>query len=254
VFGVWHKRVCKEYTKRYKIRNSMKHSSRKKTSSSTGAAESAGKRSRTRAALVEAASQLIAEEGYDRLSMDRVAARAGMTKGAIYGNFASKEDMVMEAFLAGVRRPPPQLVPGASLAEQFQLLAEDLIAQAPSARITATKLVAFQLYALTHEEMRIRVAKERAVIYRQLEAWARRALPVDELPMSLAHFVRMLHALSNGLLVAYALAPDAISADVVRATFAALAGNRLNPGKRPRRLAARKRQHPARGPQSTPPT
>jgi AcrR family transcriptional regulator len=228
----------------------MKKGSLEKKGSSTGATESAGKRSRTRAALVKAASQLIAEEGYDRLSMDRVAARAGMTKGAIYGNFASKEDLVMEAFSEGVR-PPPPLAPGGSLAEQFQVLAEDLIAQAPSARATATKLVAFQLYALTHEDMRMRVAKERAEIYRRLEAWARRVLPVDELPMSLAQFVRMLHALSNGLLVAYALAPDAISADVVRATFAALAG-RPDPGKSPRPEAARKR-HPPRGSQSTPP-
>ncbi len=242
-----------EYTKRYKIRNSMKKSSLQKTDGSTGAAESVSKRSRTRATLVEAASQLIAEEGYDRLSMDRVAARAGMTKGAIYGNFASKEDLVMEAFSAGVRRSPPQLAPDRSLAEQFQVLAEDLIAQAPSARATATKLVAFQLYALTHEEMRIRVAKERAEIYRRLEVWARRVLSVDELPMSLAQFVRMLHALSNGLLVAYALAPDAISADVVRATFAALAGNRLDPAMRPRPDAARKSHHPSRRSQSAPP-
>jgi AcrR family transcriptional regulator len=167
-----------------------------------------------------------------------------MTKGAIYGNFASKEDLVMEAFSAGVRRPLPQLAPGGSLAEQFQVLAEDLIAQAPSARATATKLVAFQLYALTHEELRIRVAKERVEIYRGLEAWARRVLPVDELPMSLAQFVRMLHALSNGLLVAHALAPDAISADVVRATFAALAGSRPGPAKGPRPVPARKRHHP----------
>ena len=215
----------------YKIRNGMKKGS-----------EPAGKRSRTRAALVAAASQLITEEGYDRLSMDKVAARAGMTKGAIYGNFASKEDLVMEAFSEGIRRPPPALAPGGTLAEQFQVLAEDLIAQAPAARATATKLVAFQLYALTHEEMRVRVAKERAEIYRRLETWARSALPVDELPTSLAQFVRMLHALSNGLLVAYALAPDAITADVVRATFAALAGNKLDQAKRP----------PARGPEAKP--
>ena len=185
-----------------------------------------GKRARTRASLVEAASQLISEKGYDRLSMDKVAARAGMTKGAIYSNFASKEDLVMEAFLTSVKRAPPQLTPGGSLADQLQALAEDLIAQGPAVRGNATKLVAFHLYVLTHEDMRVRVVKENARIYERLEAWVRAMLPVDELPMSPAQFVRLLHALSNGLLITSALLPELVSADVVRATFAALAGDR----------------------------
>jgi AcrR family transcriptional regulator len=185
-----------------------------------------GKRDRTRAALIEAASQLIAEEGYERLSMDRVATRAGMTKGSIYGNFASKEDLVMATFLATVpRKPPPRVQPGGSLSKQLQSFAEDLIAQAPHTRPMATKLVAFQLYALTHEEMRRRAAKENAAIYARMEDWVRRVLAIDDLPMAPAQFVRLLHVVSNGLLVAHAMAPELIGADVVRATFSALAGD-----------------------------
>ena len=183
-----------------------------------------GKRARTRAALLEAASQIIAEEGYDQLSMDKVAARAGMTKGAIYGNFASKEDLIVEAFTNGVRRPPPALKAGGSLSEQLQIIANDLIAQGPALRGLATKLVAFQLYALTHEDMRQRVAKENSRIHARIEAWARQMLPVDQLPMSPEHFVGILHALSNGLLVAAALAPQLYSADLVRVALAMLAG------------------------------
>jgi AcrR family transcriptional regulator len=195
-----------------------------------------GKRERTRKALIDAASQIIAEEGYDRLSMDKVAARAGMTKGAIYGNFASKEDLVMAAFLSGFqRRPPANLVPGAPLASQLQGIAEHLIAQESQTRPAATKLVAFQLYALTHEEMRVRVAKENAQIYARMEAWVRRTMPLDELPISPAHFVRLLHVLSNGLLVAHALAPDLIRADVVRAIFSAFT---KDAGSQPRSDAA----------------
>jgi AcrR family transcriptional regulator len=218
-----------KYTKntvQYKILYSMKREFTEKSKPSSGAIRPAGKRARTRAALVEAAAELIAEEGYDQLSMERVAARAGMTKGAIYNNFASKEDLIIEAFTVGVRRSPPPLIQGGSLAEQLEILAEDLIAQAPHARAVATKLVAFQLYALTHKEMRQRVAKERAELYREMEAWARRFFPAAELPMSPAQFVRMLHALSNGLLVTHALAPNTVSADVVRATFRVLAGDK----------------------------
>jgi len=182
-----------------------------------------GKRARTRAALIDAAVQLIAEEGYERLSMEKVAARAGMTKGSIYGNFTNKEDLIMAAFLAAFpRRPPPSLQPGDSLAKQLQIIAEGLIAQAPQTRSSATKLVAFHLYALTHEEMRTRVATENAAIYKRMEDWIGRMFPSQELPMAPAHFARLLHVLSNGLLVAHALAPESIDADAVRAIFAAL--------------------------------
>jgi len=155
--------------------------------------------------------------------MDRVAARAGMTKGAIYGNFANKEDLVIEAFVTGLRRAPPSLVPGASAAEQLRVIAEDMVALAPRVRAVATQLVAFELYALTHEDMRIRAAQYNAATYERMEAWVRRMFPVDQLRMPPAQFVRVLHALSNGLLVIGALAPDLVSADVVRAALAVLA-------------------------------
>jgi AcrR family transcriptional regulator len=184
-----------------------------------------GKRERTRAALIDAAAELIAEEGYDRLSMNRVALRAGMTKGAIYGNFDSKEDLVIEAFLATLKRSPPALIPGASASEQLRVIAEDMIAMAPRVRAAATQLVAFELYALTHEDMRVRAAKYNAVIYGRMESWVRRMFPIEQLRMPPAHFVRVLHALSNGLLVIHALAPDLVSADVVRSALATLAND-----------------------------
>ena len=209
--------------------------------------EPGGKRARTRAALLAAATELIAEEGYERLSMDRVAARAGMTKGAIYGNFADKEDLIMAAFLDGSKRTPPPLSSGGTLADQLALLAESLIAQGSHARRAATRLLAFELYALTHEEMRARVASENAEIYQRLEAWIRRVLPVEELPMSPRQFVRMLHALSDGLLVTHALAPELVTADVVRATFAALARAKPVPGKESSALRGRPRHRRSSG-------
>ena len=214
-----------------------------------------GKRARTRAALVEAAGQLIAEEGYDRLSMDKVAARAGMTKGAIYGNFSSKEDLILAAFWAGLPpRPPPALVPGAAVADQLQAIANDLIAQAPHTRRVATQLVAFQLYALTHDEMRRRVVKENGAMYERMEAWVRRMLPVEGLPLSPAQFVRVLHIVSNGLLVAHAIAPENFDEDLVRAVFRALGGGTTRPtpheahgrGQTAVRQAAKRRKAPRR--------
>lgn len=52
------------------------------------------KASRTREELLVAAAQVFAEEGIERASMGDIAAKAGYTKGALYANFVSKQDLV----------------------------------------------------------------------------------------------------------------------------------------------------------------
>jgi AcrR family transcriptional regulator len=50
-------------------------------------------REQTRARLLRAASEVFATHGYDRASLDDVAAAAGLTKGAVYSSFASKDEL-----------------------------------------------------------------------------------------------------------------------------------------------------------------
>ena len=62
-----------------------------------------GKRERTRRKLIETTLALVAERGFASVSLAEIAARAGMTTGAIYSNFGSKDDLmlaVMERFMA----------------------------------------------------------------------------------------------------------------------------------------------------------
>jgi AcrR family transcriptional regulator len=51
------------------------------------------KKAATREALLEAATRVFARQGYVATSVDEVAWEAGMTKGAVYSNFASKDDL-----------------------------------------------------------------------------------------------------------------------------------------------------------------
>jgi AcrR family transcriptional regulator len=53
------------------------------------------KRAQTRAALLDAAERLWAERGIRGASLDEIAAQAGMTKGAVYSNFAGKTDLIL---------------------------------------------------------------------------------------------------------------------------------------------------------------
>ena len=50
---------------------------------------------RTRRALIDAAGFLFGKRGYDATSVDEIAARAAVTRGAVYANFAGKEDLLV---------------------------------------------------------------------------------------------------------------------------------------------------------------
>jgi AcrR family transcriptional regulator len=50
----------------------------------------------TRARLLQAARAVFARRGYGGASVDEIAAEAGYSKGAVYSNFTSKEDLFLE--------------------------------------------------------------------------------------------------------------------------------------------------------------
>lgn len=51
----------------------------------------------TRERLIEAAAEVIGEEGYDRAGVQTIARRAGLTNGAIYANFRDKAELLAAA-------------------------------------------------------------------------------------------------------------------------------------------------------------
>lgn len=53
------------------------------------------RRQMTREHLLSAAAQVFSERGFHGASLDEVAARAGFSKGAVYSNFASKDDLFL---------------------------------------------------------------------------------------------------------------------------------------------------------------
>jgi len=56
---------------------------------------------RTRQRLLAEAQRLLRERGYAATSLEQIAEAAEVTKGAIYGHFASKEDLLLSAIEAG---------------------------------------------------------------------------------------------------------------------------------------------------------
>jgi AcrR family transcriptional regulator len=186
------------------------------------------KRARTQAKLLDAALELTREKGFDRTSLQDIADRAGMTTGAIYGNFKNRDELFMA--LAQRQWSPirPIIAPGSSFAEKMAAVADALIASLPERRIAAVGALTFRAYALTHEEVRAQFKETMGLGYEFGAEWFRSVCDEDELPMPAEILVRVINSLIEGLLFQRFLTDDLITDEVIHAAFAALAG--VKPG------------------------
>jgi len=180
------------------------------------------KRQRTRSALLEAARAVIREKGYERTTLEEVARRAGMTTGAIYGNFKNRDELFIA--LGHTYWPPvsPRIAPGATFAEAMQALAAATIAAAGERAPVAVGRLTGLAYTLTNSELRERVREVTNRSYELGSQWLG-AFDQRELPMPPEHLVRVLHALIEGLVMQRILTPELCPDDVFYAAFAALA-------------------------------
>lgn len=60
-------------------------------------------KSRTRQRVLASALRLFSERGFAKITIDEVMAHAGLTRGAFYAHFTSKEDLYAEAIDHGMR-------------------------------------------------------------------------------------------------------------------------------------------------------
>ncbi len=180
------------------------------------------KRDRTRTKLLEAARSLIREKGHEHTTLEDIAVRAGMTTGAIYGNFKNRDELFIS--LGQTYWPPikPQVKPGSSFAEIMRAMADATIAAIPERSAVAVGRLTGLAYALTHEEMRVKVREVTAQSYTFGEQWLLSVTKAEDLPMPADQMVRVIHALIEGLVFHRLLTPELVSDEVIRAGFAAL--------------------------------
>ncbi|HTX48188.1 MAG TPA: helix-turn-helix domain-containing protein [Caulobacteraceae bacterium] len=180
------------------------------------------KRERTRAALVAATVEVLREKGFAGVSLDEVAFRAGMTKGAIYSNFAGKADLLLEAMRAqGLTLTPPEQPP-ASLAEAVDALAQGLADMVGRARREGAFLAEFQLQALADPELRRGLGELYAANF-GASAAALAALPDLGPGMTPREVAVTLQSVALGFLAQSFLTPDEVTPATIAAAFSALA-------------------------------
>jgi len=91
----------------------------------------------TRERLIDAAADVIAEEGYDRAGVQEIARRAGLTNGAIYANFRDRSELLAEAIGSGLERLLGQMdeaephLAGATAGQVIELVGRTLALHTP---------------------------------------------------------------------------------------------------------------------------
>ncbi len=187
------------------------------------------RRAETRERLLDAAAKVFNRLGYHGASLEAVAEAAGFTKGAVYSNFATKQDL----FLALLDRnndarvsATEQALGSWSLEQAIEMTPEALRAQARSDEGWDLLTIEFFLAAMRDPELRKRlVAGTR-------EAWQRYGVVMDErIRMAGLHpgftgaqLAQLINAFASGLLLQYYLDPEGTDLDAAARALRRIAG------------------------------
>ena len=174
------------------------------------------RQARTRELLMDSAAAVAARRGIERASLDEVAERAGFTKGAVYANFSSKEELFLamldahfEARLEDLDRiVSTEADPDAQAREAAQGLMRMLDAQPEWHRL----FFEFTVHAARNEAFREQlVARYRSLRERLADLLAERVerLGIDPV-VPPADVAAMAFAMANGMALERLLEPEAV--------------------------------------------
>ena len=195
------------------------------------------RRAMTREHLLEAAAVVFARNGYHGASLDEVAAAAGFTKGAVYSNFKSKEDL----FLALIDHRMEQQTAAfaaeldAEVPDDEQLpRIQDLIARSFDPDQGALHYE-FMAYAARNPEIRAKLAararRGRDAAIRLIAEEHERMGTVPAYPIPV--LAQMMLALFDGLANLWFLDPELVDDDMLRDVLAFLYANVDRPASPP---------------------
>lgn len=188
-------------------------------------------KARTRASIFEAAKGVFEREGYHGASLERIAAAAGFTKGAVYSTFDSKAD-VMLALLEGraewMQADLAEILAAASTVEEFVAA----IARHNAARVAVERdwLAAVNEFVIVvgrEEKLRSRYAHLHelglSTVADSIRTWTQRG--GDRLAISPRRAAMAVIALHKGLVLEGMVSPAALSEELfVEAQLALLRG------------------------------
>jgi len=181
-------------------------------------------RAAVRRRLLDAALELFAERGFAGASMDQIAEAAGLTKGAIYSNFASKDDlffaMMQDQVLQRVEALQAVLAAGSPGADDQQALRGigHLLTEAlPEQREWRLVFLDFWQRAVRDDRVRAQYVAHRRALRSAVAQYIEQILgrPPFLGELSGDDVVTVVLALSNGLAIEQYADPGAVSDDLL---------------------------------------
>jgi len=187
----------------------------------------------TRRRLLEAAEAVFRREGYHRASLDRIAAEAGFTTGAVYSTFGSKADVMLALLAARAERRRAvwtEVLDSAPTVEDFVTeVARRYAREVAAEREWLVVASEFMIVIGRDEELRTRYAALHetglAELTASIQTWTQRlGEPLTIAPRRLATVVT---ALRRGLVLEGLVAPAEVSEElIVEANLTLLRGAR----------------------------
>jgi AcrR family transcriptional regulator len=178
---------------------------------------------RTRSHLLEAAGRVFARRGLEGASVDEVAADAGFTKGAVYANFASKEDLFLAMLDARFARRMDELDRALSehdaLEDQAHAASADFMRYLKSDPEWEQLFFEAGLHASRDPAFRRELASRYAAVRERMAAiLEQRATAVGVEPaIPVERVALMLFAMTNGVAFERLVEPDAVPDDLLGA-------------------------------------
>jgi AcrR family transcriptional regulator len=158
------------------------------------------RRSQTRQRLIEAATKIVAEKGFDSATVDDIAEAAGFSIGGLYSNFSGKDELFLAVFDGHVEWFEQQLEDAESVDDPARAIADWFRAPGES-RHQFLVFVDFWAYAVRRPKLRRefakRMAQMRVAVARMLEA--RAAESSSQLPIPAETLALIVLATLRGL-------------------------------------------------------
>jgi AcrR family transcriptional regulator len=190
----------------------------------------------TRERLLDTARELFLARGYAATTLDHIADAAGLTKGAVYSNFSSKDDLFLALYAARVddRVRDVQAAAERGTFEQItRTNARRIVARQRREPEWYGLLLEFTTYAVRHPELRRRVAREHrrlveAIARTMDEAAAREGRKLRYPAKTLAHAAS---ALGSGVRLEHDIDPEDTPADLMEIAFDLLLRTAISPAR-----------------------
>lgn len=186
------------------------------------------KKARTRTQLIAAAAAVFGRRGFVAASLDEVAEEAGLTKGAVYSNFDSKEDLFQAVIDERLNEPMRH---GAEIIDSTMGTSEDhamagarvFVDTVEQEREVFLLALEFNIHVARHPELASAFkARNREQLQRVAEIISSKSSQESPLPLPAEQMAIAVEALSQGIALQKLADPESVPDDLLGRVYALL--------------------------------